>query len=528
MGTLVIVATSYSLRVRVVDNTPARNVSSGVCVGIGGMSARLARESSACWLVLLADVSARFAGAGRVSGVNKFDRHSDEPALVGNLRLQVSESPRVQDAALLSVSPYPRTNVRQVFQRDSSICAFSNTDYLFRDSVIHVSNKSLFASTQTMQDTLGGLRAFGLQPSALSPTAGANTGNLASVPESLTVRTLREIDKAEVNTKPTNSLALSFFRYVHRHIEKPLALAKKQIAFSFGKFKQLTLAFTAGKWQMFQATANSPDADSRSGQLKIEYASIVRNTTVLAKHPLRFLVKLVGIRNLSDQQADDLRRQRELISNLPVELPLKWEAAKLFRLPSQLRKTVSGAIRRFQCLAQRRRLFWRWQQFNLHSQLHGSTILKDLNMSTALRRNNHSVSRLLVHLVFVVKYRRAAISETVWKSLRYGFELAAKRLDLVLVELNHDKDHVHLVVEYPPKVSISDAANALKGNSSFVARRDCKEELHPKLWGSAFWTPSFFAASCGGAPIETLKLYVQNQQNGTVALKGEVSTQEEF
>ena len=149
-------------------------------------------------------------------------------------------------------------------------------------------------------------------------------------------------------------------------------------------------------------------------------------------------------------------------------------------------------------------------------------------MSTTLRRNNHSVSRLLVHLVFVVKYRRAAISETVWKSLRYGFELAAKRLDLVLVEPNHDKDHVHLVVEYPPKVSISDAANALKGNGSFVARRDCKEELRKKLWGSAFWTPSFFAASCGGAPIETLKLYVQNQQNGTDALKGMVSTQEEF
>lgn len=93
-----------------------------------------------------------------------------------------------------------------------------------------------------------------------------------------------------------------------------------------------------------------------------------------------------------------------------------------------------------------------------------------------------------------------------------------------LVELNHDKDHVHLVVEYPPKVSISEMANALKGNSSFVARRGCKAELRKKLWGSAFWTPSFFAASCGGAPIETLKLYVQSQQT-EAALKGGVSTQ---
>ena len=144
-------------------------------------------------------------------------------------------------------------------------------------------------------------------------------------------------------------------------------------------------------------------------------------------------------------------------------------------------------------------------------------------MSTELRRNNHSVPRLLAHLVFVVKYRHAVISDSVWTSLRYGFDISAKRLNLTLVELNHDKDHVHLVVEYPPKVSISEMANALKGNSSFVARRDCKEELRKKLWGTASWSPSFFAASCGGAPIETLKLYVQSQQT-KAALKGGVST----
>lgn len=145
-------------------------------------------------------------------------------------------------------------------------------------------------------------------------------------------------------------------------------------------------------------------------------------------------------------------------------------------------------------------------------------------MSIETRKNNHSVSKLLVHFVFVVKYRHAVISEAVWTSLRQGFELAAVRLNLTLVELNHDKDHVHLVVEYPPGASVSNLANALKGNSSFIARRDCKEELRKKLWGAAFWSPSFFAASCGGAPVEVLKLYVQSQQAKS-ALKGGVSTQ---
>jgi putative transposase len=128
-----------------------------------------------------------------------------------------------------------------------------------------------------------------------------------------------------------------------------------------------------------------------------------------------------------------------------------------------------------------------------------------------LRRDKHSVTGLLVHFVFVVKYRRAVISNEVWANLCVGFELAAKRLDLKLIETNHDIDHAHLVVQYPPKVSISEVANALKGNSSFVVRRNCRNEFRAKLWGYAFWSPSYFAASCGGAPLETLKLYVQSQ-----------------
>ncbi|MFZ1005715.1 MAG: IS200/IS605 family transposase [Candidatus Sulfotelmatobacter sp.] len=128
-----------------------------------------------------------------------------------------------------------------------------------------------------------------------------------------------------------------------------------------------------------------------------------------------------------------------------------------------------------------------------------------------LRREKHSVSRLIVHLVFVVKYRRKVISNAVWTSLSEGFDLAASRLALVLLETNHDIDHAHLMVEYPPKHSISEIANALKGNSSFSVRRDCRQELRGNLWGGSFWTPSYFAASSGGAPIEILRQYVQSQ-----------------
>ena len=237
-----------------------------------------------------------------------------------------------------------------------------------------------------------------------------------------------------------------------------------------------------------------------------------RKVTTMKKRESRVTqLQLAEIQQLQSDLAH-LRGQGEPRTDLFVEKPVHWKLPKLFLVPSQLRQTAGGTVRQFKRFTQRLGLLRRRQKFYLNSQLHTVKIFKGLNMSNELRRNSHSVSKLVVHLVFVVKYRRAVITDTVWKSLQYGFGLAATRLELVLVETNHDKDHAHLVVEYPPSVSVSELVAALKGNSSFVARRDCAEELRKNLWGDAFWTPSFFSASCGGAPIEILKLYVQSQQ----------------
>ena len=512
-----------SLRVWVIESTPACNVASCVGIGIGGKPARLTRELVACGPVLLADAATRRTSPAGVAWIHKFHRYPEKPALVGNFRLKVGESPRVQDAALLSISPYPRSNAVQIFQGNSAFRAFSNTANLFGNDVIHVAHKSLFTSTDSAQNFPRLLCALGLQPFSLTPTTGTDTGDFTGITKSLSIGTLREVNKAKVDTKPADRLLLAFFRHVHSYVQIPLAVAQNQIALAFRKLKQLALAFTADKRKMLQPSFDGPKADSRGGELEIKNAGIVGNAAVFAKTALNLLVQLVSIGNLRVKPHNYLRGQIELRSNLFVEQAVHWKLTKLLLLPSKLRQTACRLVRQFQSFAQRQRLFWRRQKFHLHSQLHALTILKGLSMSSELRRNNHSVSRLMVHFVFVVKYRRAVISEVVWESLRYGFGLAAARLDLVLVEVNHDKDHAHLVVEYPPKVSVADAANALKGNSSFVVRRDCAKELRGHLWGPAFWTPSYFAASCGGAPIELLKLYVQSQQT-KVPLKGEVST----
>jgi hypothetical protein len=338
--------------VRVIESTPARNVSRCVGIGVGGESARLARELVARWPVLLADATASRTSPTGIARVNKLDRHTDEPALIDDLRLQISEGPRVQDSALLSISPDPRTNPDQIFKRDSSIRAFSNTANLFGDDVVHVPHKSLFTATESAQDTLGFACAFLLKALSLPPAASADTGHLSGIAESLPVGTLRNIHEAQVNAQPVNRLLLAFFRNVYGDVQVPLSFAKDQIRLTLGKLKQLALAFTTDKRQMFQSAIERPNAHGRGWQLNIQ-------------NP-----EFIGIRNLSDQQADDLRRQRKLIPNLAVEPSVQRETAEFFRFPSELRKAVSGVICRFQRFEQGVRLLGRWQQFNLDGQFH--------------------------------------------------------------------------------------------------------------------------------------------------------------
>ena len=82
------------------------------------------------------------------------------------------------------------------------------------------------------------------------------------------------------------------------------------------------------------------------------------------------------------------------------------------------------------------------------------------------------------------------------------------------LELNGEKDHVHLLVSYPPQHSVAGMVNSLKGVSS---RR--LKEMFPEIesfWSVAksknsLWSPSYFASSTGEAPIDVLKTYIQDQ-----------------
>ena len=117
-----------------------------------------------------------------------------------------------------------------------------------------------------------------------------------------------------------------------------------------------------------------------------------------------------------------------------------------------------------------------------------------------------------IHLVFVTKYRREVFTKAILDDLHILFAGVCADFEAERVEFDGGDDHVHLRVNYPPKVAISTLVNSLKGVSSRMIRKQNYPRIRKKLWGGALWSPSYFAGSGGGAPIEVVRHYIEQQR----------------
>jgi len=129
-----------------------------------------------------------------------------------------------------------------------------------------------------------------------------------------------------------------------------------------------------------------------------------------------------------------------------------------------------------------------------------------------LRRGRHCVFLMHVHLVFVTKFRRDVFTARILDDMRVIFASVCHDFEATLVEFDGEDDHVHLLVNYPPKVSVSSLVNSLKGVSSRLIRQKNYPSIRRKLWGGSLWSPSYFAGSCGGAPIAVIRQYIEQQR----------------
>ena len=122
----------------------------------------------------------------------------------------------------------------------------------------------------------------------------------------------------------------------------------------------------------------------------------------------------------------------------------------------------------------------------------------------------HTTHRLKYHLVWVPKYRKRVLRGPLARRLYDLLKQCTDINDWPIDELNVQHDHVHMLVQLPPSVSVSRAVKIMKGGTSRQIRTEFPE-LEEFLWGESLWAVGFFAESVGQITEGRIKLYIKNQ-----------------
>jgi putative transposase len=117
---------------------------------------------------------------------------------------------------------------------------------------------------------------------------------------------------------------------------------------------------------------------------------------------------------------------------------------------------------------------------------------------------------LKYHIVWITKYRKPILRGEIGKRVRELVRQTCASLEVYIVKGHVSKDHVHLLVSVPPKLSVSELVKRLKGRSS---RKMLEEfgELRKLYWGRHLWARGYFAASTGNVTDEIIAEYIEKQ-----------------
>ena len=127
-----------------------------------------------------------------------------------------------------------------------------------------------------------------------------------------------------------------------------------------------------------------------------------------------------------------------------------------------------------------------------------------------LDNNNHSVFLMYYHLVLVVKYSREVIDKDISARLREIFEYIAINYNIIVIEWNDDKDHIHILFKGQPNTELSKFINAYKSASSRLIKKEYPK-IKKELWKEYFWSRSFCLLTTGGVTVDVIKKYIESQ-----------------
>ena len=116
------------------------------------------------------------------------------------------------------------------------------------------------------------------------------------------------------------------------------------------------------------------------------------------------------------------------------------------------------------------------------------------------------------HMVWCVKYRHKILEGQVETRLIEILQQIAKDNEFQILEINTDKDHIHLLVSCSPQHYIPNMMKALKGVSARLLMKEFGDSLRKKLWGGHLWNPSYFVATVSEHTEEQIRKYIKNQK----------------
>jgi len=128
-------------------------------------------------------------------------------------------------------------------------------------------------------------------------------------------------------------------------------------------------------------------------------------------------------------------------------------------------------------------------------------------------RGGHSKYSMKVHLIFVTKYRKKIFkSDKRANDVKQFLYDAVKKYNYEIIQMETDKDHIHILLEYSPNVSVSDIVKQLKQYSTYQMWFYHEEYLSKQYWKhKVLWSLGYFACSIGQVSQEIIEKYIQNQ-----------------
>ncbi len=125
------------------------------------------------------------------------------------------------------------------------------------------------------------------------------------------------------------------------------------------------------------------------------------------------------------------------------------------------------------------------------------------------KSNRNIVYSCKYHIVWCPKYRRKVLVGDVEKRLKEIIQEVANEVNVEIIEMETDKDHIHILCEVDPQFGVNRFIKLAKSKSARVLR---EEFPHLKTKLPTLWTNSYFISTVGGAPLEVIKQYIENQQ----------------